>query len=216
MFDLIYNGVNQLEDPICRVEKAKHIAVGSVYLVPCIISTYWVNNYYGEQEIWMDEHDDPPKDYHRVKTCAPVYNLPHDDKPNGQHEEHYHADHRWEALDKSNVAIVYQVYRLTKNVDTRIEYVRLRCKTTSEWGVTPVDLISRSTLNHKCLVNGKCPHKGFDLSNTLPINGVITCPLHGLEFDQFTGALVNDPSRAKRNSYSFSRDRDSADQRDYY
>jgi hypothetical protein len=49
---------------------------------------------------------------------------------------------------------------------------------------TGVSLISKSKLKHKCIHKGKCPHRGFDLSNEKPDeNEIITCPLHSLMFD---------------------------------
>jgi hypothetical protein len=35
-----------------------------------------------------------------------------------------------------------------------------------------------------------CPHKQFPLGSTPAINGVITCPLHGLRIDAETGVLL--------------------------
>ena len=39
---------------------------------------------------------------------------------------------------------------------------------------------------------GKCPHRGFDLSNEIPNKeGIITCPLHNLKFNAETKKLIN-------------------------
>jgi hypothetical protein len=42
--------------------------------------------------------------------------------------------------------------------------------------------------------NGKrgwvCPHQNVALSSVLPVNGVITCPLHGLQIDAQTGVVL--------------------------
>jgi len=62
---------------------------------------------------------------------------------------------------------------------------------------THVDLIKKSKLKHNCIYKGKCPHRGFDLSNTKPTiddNGesVIRCPLHSLKFNAKTKQLINE------------------------
>jgi nitrite reductase/ring-hydroxylating ferredoxin subunit len=57
--------------------------------------------------------------------------------------------------------------------------------------ITPVSLIKNSKLKHNCIHKGKCPHRGYDLSNEIPNeNGIITCPLHGLQFDKITKKLL--------------------------
>ena len=38
--------------------------------------------------------------------------------------------------------------------------------------------------------NPICPHKGFDLRGIKPVDGVITCPLHGLRFSSRTGEAL--------------------------
>jgi nitrite reductase/ring-hydroxylating ferredoxin subunit len=40
------------------------------------------------------------------------------------------------------------------------------------------------------MINGKCPHKGIDLSNIEAEDGVITCPLHGLRFSEETKEII--------------------------
>jgi len=63
---------------------------------------------------------------------------------------------------------------------------------------TPVQLIRQSKLKHNCIHKGKCPHRGFDLSNVTPtLEGigrdaieVITCPLHSLKFNATTKQLI--------------------------
>lgn len=42
----------------------------------------------------------------------------------------------------------------------------------------------------KKLKNGICPHKGLPLHTIQPVDGVITCPGHGLRWNAATGALV--------------------------
>ncbi len=55
---------------------------------------------------------------------------------------------------------------------------------------TSIDLIAKSKLKHKCIHKGKCPHRGYDLTDVKPINGIITCPLHSLRFNSKTKLLI--------------------------
>lgn len=43
---------------------------------------------------------------------------------------------------------------------------------------------------HRLKAGMVCPHKGVDLSGIQPVDGVITCPLHGLGWCAETGELV--------------------------
>ncbi len=42
-------------------------------------------------------------------------------------------------------------------------------------------------LNKNCKI---CPHRNTNLTTYQPVNGVITCPAHGLSFDSETGKLI--------------------------
>lgn len=57
---------------------------------------------------------------------------------------------------------------------------------------------------HRCGVNPKrpvCPHRGYDLRTIAAINGVVTCPLHGLAFDVETGGPMWLPALKKENTH---------------
>ena len=41
-----------------------------------------------------------------------------------------------------------------------------------------------------------CPHKRFPLGSLAPVDGVITCPLHGLQIDAETGLVLGPTARA--------------------
>lgn len=41
-----------------------------------------------------------------------------------------------------------------------------------------------------CLKHRVCPHRGYDLSREPVVDGVVTCPLHGLRWNVETGACV--------------------------
>lgn len=77
-----------------------------------------------------------------------------------------------------------------------IVYRRLKCRrpmpvfTLSE---SPnEDLVRRleAAYVHDHLRNGVCPHKGIDLTGCPVVDGVVTCPGHGLRWHVETGKLV--------------------------
>ncbi|MEW6306532.1 MAG: nitrite reductase small subunit NirD [Verrucomicrobiota bacterium] len=47
-------------------------------------------------------------------------------------------------------------------------------------------------------IDGRCPHRGGPLGEGWLENGVVSCPLHGWEFDVKTGKSVNAPDCAVR------------------
>lgn len=54
--------------------------------------------------------------------------------------------------------------------------------------------IQRHYAGAKC-AKGKggwvCPHQKASLGSIMPIDGVITCPLHGLKIDAETGIVID-------------------------
>ncbi len=143
--------------------------IGEIYLVPCFVLG---NKIY------------------------PVINHLHNDKENGQSEQHYHVDFRFECVDNATeigTNITSRIYpNRTEFKNKKIEYVKMKCRLSDQLGSTPVHMIKHSRLKHKCIYKGKCPHRGYDLSQVKPINGKIKCPLHGLEFDENNHKLLND------------------------
>jgi len=158
--------------------------------VLCLIEDQIVTNTFSldDQEAWMDYAHLPIKTKTNKRIVIPLYDHPHTDVENGQKETHYHVDTRY----TESVAVLggtRVVLPLTKN--QRLKYRFLKKKRTEEISKTPVEYIQKSKLKHKCIHKGKCPHRGYDLSNEKPINGIITCPLHSLKFSQITGKIFN-------------------------
>ncbi len=137
---------------------------------------------------------------------TPVINHPHSDKENGQQDEHYHADYRFvRTIGSTNTTFPSVINRHSKHYF--LEEVRHRISSFTKperfvlpvinekfFGITPVHHISHSKLKHKCIHKGKCPHRGYDLSQVKAIYGKITCPLHGLQFDETSKKLINNPT----------------------
>ncbi len=154
--------------------------------VLCLIRIEWTENTADEQELWMDL-EPISRSSRKIETIVPLINHLHSDRENGQEKPHYHVDTRY-----SDKVFPYDrifPHRLSENES--IEY-RWLYKTSEEFqGITPVGLIRKSKLKHKCIHKGKCPHRGFDLSNIEPDkDNIIRCPLHGLEFDGTTKQMI--------------------------
>lgn len=49
--------------------------------------------------------------------------------------------------------------------------------------------LERAYVTHR-MRRGRCPHKGIDLTNCPVIDGIVTCPAHGLRWHVDTGALA--------------------------
>jgi hypothetical protein len=52
--------------------------------------------------------------------------------------------------------------------------------------------------NHRLGPRMICPHKGADLSSVAPVDGCVTCPLHGLTWNLKTGECVRRYGEARR------------------
>ena len=143
-----------------------------------------------EQDLWMDKEEYFIDKYYFI---VPLIDHPHSDRENGQEEIHYHVDTRY--FGEQELSKSYQIStsypRITKN-KYRLEYFYLKKHTYRINGVTSVFAIRNSKLKHNCIHKGKCPHRGFDLTNVKPDkDGVITCPLHGLKFDKDSKKIIN-------------------------
>lgn len=113
----------------------------------------------------------------------PVFNQPHSDKENGQPETHYHLDDRFISRSSSKLDFYYNDDRPLKSLAEGIIHIVMIYKYDKPSVITHPHHIANSKLKHKCIYKGKCPHRGYNLTHTEPDdNGIITCPLHGLQF----------------------------------
>lgn len=148
---------------------------GEIYLVPCVVKS---------------EGD--------VCFIDPIIYHAHNDIENGQMERHFHLDYRFIKTDENGHTINRHsrqiwghTFRPHQKDSNKIYWHQLPVINEKFAGITDVKLISKSKLKHKCIVKGKCPHRGFDLSQVNHVDGVITCPLHGLRFDEKTKQLLS-------------------------
>jgi len=168
-----------------------------------------------------------------IVSFTPVINSPHNDIENGQPEVHYHADYRFIKIEEIKMAdgryveidgqevSVGQGFkiiddrtgfkqskpRIEVGVDGEIEYHPLPVINENQHSITQQIFIRNSTFKHKCIHKGKCPHRGFNLSQTSPIDGIIKCPQHGLEFDSKTGKITQETIERLESSKNIERER---------
>lgn len=152
--------------------------------VLCLVTAIDVNiDDIWDQHNWIDY--EPRKKVN--EDVLPLINHLHSDRENGQDMPHYHVDDRYE-INMTSFPIRVFPHLMTSN--QTLEYRILTIKNKTVKSITPPIMISKSKLKHKCIHKGKCPHRGFDLSKEQPgLDGMITCPLHGLKFKN--GQLVN-------------------------
>lgn len=162
------------------IEKVENIKtpliVGENYLVPCIVNKIDTITY-----------------------ITPVINFPHNDIEHGQNEYHYHADYRFikHKNDNKYPTVInkhskhyYLEFIRPQITDGKLEYFVLPMINENQSGISEGHNIIKKHLKHCNIHKGKCPHKGYDLSQEKEINGKIICPLHGLEFDAISGKVL--------------------------
>lgn len=172
VYEFTIDGLKKIEQNFQNIEDVKNPIIGNFYKFPCLIH----NN-----------------------TFLPVYNHPHSDKENGQIGTHYHMDSRVLHRNKkasNNFLIFNDKKLLTLKLEIRskegeIVYLPLKYYDDIEYLRTDTHFIKNSKLKHNCIHKGKCPHRGYNLENVKPINGVIICPLHSLRFDEKTKKLLD-------------------------
>lgn len=162
--------------------------IGMYYLVPCII---------------YDTISDEGKKHLYV---YPIINNLHSDVDSGQEHEHYHLDYRFiemQGMDDISVKQKHSQHTFAYNSrydllyhnphykeNYKVEYISLMCQRVNNLRITPTELIEIEKLKNKCIYKNKCPHKGMDLSQVIPKDGIIQCPLHGLKFNAITKELI--------------------------
>lgn len=168
------------------------LVIGEFYRRLCLIETVKLDLIL--EDDWLDYTEKYIKTDCFAVNIIPLRDHPHTDIENGQKEIHYHIDSRF-------ASTLHGFSRLRINLplksNERLEYRDVECIGNEERWSTDVNFIRNSKLKHKCIHKGKCPHRGYDLSSTLPTlnqktnEWEIICPLHSLRFDANTKELIN-------------------------
>lgn len=180
-----------------KVEDVKRpLKKGEIYLVPCLVKRETKN--LPEEDLWLDVGNGQFKK--TMFYVLPIINHPHNDAENGQFETHYHIDYRFikhyndanfPTIKNSHSTHVFgSKIRPTPSFG-KLTYYPLPVINEDFKGITEVSLIKNSKLKHRCIHKGKCPHRGYDLSQVPVVNGIIKCPLHGLKFSSKTKQIIN-------------------------
>lgn len=162
------------------------LEIGKDYLVPCarIRKKHVIKR---EESVVCEAGVSLVKSEKEVEIVChvPIIDHLHSDRENGQPYRHYHIDDRFylpELID-CDILISYDETRISECEFESIEYIKMKCGKLHPSFVTDPEHIRNSRLKHKCVRNGKCPHRGYDLTKEHPdADGVVTCPLHGLKF----------------------------------
>lgn len=160
-------------------------------LVLCAITDIYEEDTLDEDALWNDSFLNINKI--KKQIILPLINHPHNDVENGQKEIHYHTDSRYFGNQPhlNSFCVPKNDFKHRIILDEYpIKVFKLIKYNNFHHGITPVELIKNSKLKHKCIYKGKCPHRGMNLDNVKSKNGIITCPLHGLQFNANTKNLI--------------------------
>lgn len=122
---------------------------------------------------------------------VPIFWPPHNDPALGQVHAHAHPDPRFGDYPGSTRIFF-------SNGDyIKWKYLPVILEEIPKWVHTPSHLLHDAIRKIKCnhMIDGKCPHQGFNLKQVEPISGIITCPLHGMQFSAETGQGLTVPSQ---------------------
>jgi hypothetical protein len=165
--------------------------IGKVYDIKCAVirKSYFIKG--TKTEYVCDLHGN--EEVQLKLVIVPLLDHLHHDNENGQKYKHYHMDERFNCEISSFICIQSKGgVRISESDILEYLILPLTCVDDKIIGSTDKIATRNSTFkSHKCLMKGKCLHRNYDLSDIKPINGIIKCPLHGLEYNAETKKLIN-------------------------
>lgn len=168
------------------------LKVGSFYLVPTVFAQWGAPGL-----SWRSKN---------VLRAWPVIGPLHSDKEFFNFEtDHYHVDARFLPLKDPRVysTLPYPIHArkppfapdgatLPKPVWARRKCIRAGVPDFAPSSIE-IDAMRTHYAGRACK-RGKagfiCPHRNAPLGSSVPLNGIITCPLHGLRIDAATGVVL--------------------------
>jgi hypothetical protein len=134
----------------------------------------------------------------------PVVDHIHTDEGYGQPNPHYHIDWRFMSQKIINEQRAWFALGLNPEIETEYfvpimkdelieefymewEYLRDHCFPKTQTFSALRDLMLQKGAKMKRM---RCPHHGTNLLSCKPVDGVVTCPQHGLKWNIKTGVLV--------------------------
>ena len=181
-----------------RVESLKSTpVVGRRYLVPCV---YGMSNTHPTHPVlwwpvFTPSHEDSkyfPR-YRNVWKGNRLVSEPYfEADPKAEH--HFHIDPRFVEDDCYTGDELYhnKLHGVIIPRRVEVEYRDLLClrempsRRLFDFGVAFID-----DHKDKKIRAGKCPHKGVQLGSCPVVDGVVTCPAHGLRFSAETGRCLS-------------------------
>ncbi len=147
-----------------------------------------------------------------LNVDIPILNSPHNDSEiTDQKFDHTHVDYRFICdVDLERVGNHYKCFEphghfsrqvsipalIASNINIykkRLQCLRHFCVENDNSHVFKVGTVQKLAEKNKYSLNMEskiCPHHGTNLKSCKVIDGVITCPAHGLRFSAKTGELV--------------------------
>jgi len=158
--------------------------IGKMYLVPCVRADEKTPPRPARGSEWipilLPFHED-----------SEIVNFPH---------WHYHLDFRFLSPRQwKNSGLSVVIHRrpvgddaLLEFFDGTVTYKRRKClrEMPSFYPETKWHKELSAAYAKIGLVKWKCPHRGLDLEGCPIVNGVVTCPGHGLRFNAKTGRVI--------------------------
>lgn len=170
---------NAIVDDLTSKPPTGLLTIGKSYLVPCL------------------RVGAAPLTYARPGEWVPVLLPEHEDSDIIKFPYlHFHLD--WRFLSKRQYRLANIAYAVQREhggrqfFDSGITYKRKKMLRESPAvhleGLAPWFTKLKEKYKDSCLVKDmKCPHRGIDLSGCKPVEGIITCPAHGLRWNAETG-----------------------------
>lgn len=176
--------------------------VGRFYLVPSVLWSF--SSTWGEPEALKTLQALPDAKW------WPVWGRKHDDREFFKFEfKHYHLDPRfltkrhWKEFEwgfRSPLGVLQGKplnHRDLPNGPPRPQLRRMKCTSLdTTWehaGQKTVLAMQAAFAGKQCRASKVgiiCPHQRFPLGSIAPVDGVITCPLHGLRIDAASGRVL--------------------------
>lgn len=165
--------------------------IGKRYLVPCVQANESAFNY----KPWFAHYGE----------WVPILLPAHDDPEISKGGYHFHLDHRfiskslWNRLRYHRFAgagsvIWFQDGGADSLLVSTTPVLKIRLCKRRPLSSFPTDKHVHGTLEKlyegKCVVGGKCPHRGVDLTDCSDASGFIVCPGHGLVINAATRQVI--------------------------
>ncbi len=179
--------------------------VGQMYSVPCVLGT--LSN--------IGPHNIPPKWWpvltpsHQDSIYFARYRTVWQETDNGYEDvdevyyeddlktpHHYHVDPRFTTEDYyTPYEIAQESFHTTIRPESEISVRDMVCVREMPIQTLFTGFGKNFLDDHKearLKLCGRCPHKGISLTSMPMVDGKITCPAHGLQFDSVTGRCVSE------------------------